>query len=272
VLYPVFGGSGVIDQLDDLGVSWVQLPGTGVDAFRPLDRFAGVTLTCARGTSATAISEFVLASMLLFEKRLTDVWLHEAPPRWNIPESTLGTLYGRTLGLVGLGGIGSAIATRALPFGMRVVAFRRHADQPSPVPGVDVVGTLDELLPVADHLVVAAPATSATAHLLDASAFEKVKAGVHLVNIARGTLVDQDALRAALDDGRVACASLDVADPEPVPAGHWLYEHPNVRLTAHISWSMPGGFENISGYFLDNLDRWLRGDPLEGVVDITEGY
>jgi phosphoglycerate dehydrogenase-like enzyme len=272
VLYPVFGASGVIDQLRDLGVSWVQLPGTGVDAFRPLDRFAGVTLTCARGTSATAISEFVLASMLLFEKRLTDVWLHGPPPRWNIPESTLGTLHGRTLGLVGLGGIGSAIATRALPFGMRVVAFRRHAEKPSPVPGVDVVASLDELLPVADHLVVAAPATSATAHLLDAAAFDKMKPGVHLVNIARGTLIDQDALRVALDDGRVARASLDVADPEPVPAGHWLYEHPNVRLTAHISWSMPGGFENISGYFLDNLGRWLRDEPLDGVVDINEGY
>lgn len=259
-------------QLADLGVEWVQLPGTGVDAFRPLDRFADVTLTCARGTSATAISEFVLASMLVFEKRLHEVWLREAPPRWNLPDQTLGTLWGRTLGLIGLGGIGSAIACRALPFGMRVVAFRRHADRPPPVAGVDVVASLDGLLPVADHLVVAAPATPATTHLLGARAFSLVKPGVHLVNIARGTLVDQDALRAALDDGRVACASLDVADPEPVPAGHWLYEHPRVRLTAHISWSMPGGFENISGYFLDNLDRYLRREPLEGVVDVTEGY
>lgn len=272
MLYGVFGNLPVYGQLDQLGVSWVQLPGTGVDAYRPLDRFSGVTLTCARGTSATAISEFVLASMLVFEKRLHEVWLHEPPPRWNIPESSLGTLHGRTLGLIGLGGIGTAIAERALPFGMRVVAYRRHADRPSPVPGVDVVGSLDELLAVADHLVVAAPATSATSHLLDARAFELVKPGVHLVNIARGTLIDQDALRAALDDGRVACASLDVADPEPVPAGHWLYSHPKVRLTAHISWSMPGGFDNIAGYFLDNLDRWLRGQPLEGVVDITEGY
>lgn len=272
VLYALFGSDAVFDQLADLGVAWVQLPGTGVDAFHPLDRFAGVTLTCARGTSATAISEFVLASMLLFEKRLTEVWLREPPARWNIPESTLGTLHGRTLGLIGLGGIGAAIAARALPFGMRVVAFRRHPDRPSPVAGVEVVGSLDDLLPVADHLVVAAPATDATAHLLDARAFGRVKPGVHLVNIARGTLVDHDALRAALDDGRVACASLDVADPEPVPAGHWLYDHPRVRLTAHVSWSMPGGFENISGYFLANLDRYLRGAPLDGVVDLTEGY
>jgi phosphoglycerate dehydrogenase-like enzyme len=138
--------------------------------------------------------------------------------------------------------------------------------------GVDVVGSLGDVLPVADHLVVAAPATSATERLLDAGAFAAVKRGVHLVNIARGSLIDQDALRGALDDGRVARASLDVADPEPVPAGHWLYEHPDVRLTAHISWSAPGTFDNLTGYFLDNLDRYLADEPLEGVVDISEGY
>lgn len=265
-------GDALFGQLDALGVTWVQLPGTGVDAFRPLDRFAGVTLTCARGTSATAISEFVLASMLLYEKRLDEVALREPPERWNLPDRGLGTLSGRTLGLIGLGGIGAAIATRALPFGMRVLAHRRHPDRPSPVDGVEVASTLDDVLAAADHLVVAAPATDATRHVLDARAFSLVNPGVHLVNIARGSLVDQDALRAALDDGRVAFASLDVADPEPVPAGHWLYEHPRVRLTAHISWSMPGGYANITGYFLENLDRWLRGAPLEGVVDITEGY
>jgi phosphoglycerate dehydrogenase-like enzyme len=268
----VFGNPPVFTQLADLGVAWVQLPATGVDSYQPLDRFAGVTLTCARGTSATAISEFVLASMLAFEKQFPDVWLHAPPERWNLPAETLGTLSGRTLALVGIGGIGAAIARRALPFGMRVVASRRHPAKGSPLDGVDVVGSLDELLPLADHLVVAAPATSATAHLLDADAFEKVKPGVHVVNIARGSLIDQDALRAALDDGRVACASLDVAEPEPVPAGHWLYDHPRVRLTAHVSWSAPGTFENLTRYFLDNLDRYLHGQPLEGVVDISEGY
>src|SRR5204863_9717895 len=114
----------------------------------------------------------------------------------------------KTLALVGLGGIGSEIARRALPFGMRVRAVRRTA-APSPVPGVEVVANLADLLPDADHLVLAARGTHRTRHLVDAEALAAVKPGVHLVNIARGSLVDQDALRAALDDGQVAMATLD---------------------------------------------------------------
>ncbi len=119
---------------------------------------------------------------------------------------------------------------------MRVLAVRR-TDAASPVDGVELVPSLDALLEASDHLVLAVPLTARTEHLLDADAFAKVKPGVHLVNIARGRLVDQDALRVALDDGRVAMATLDTVDPEPLPAGHWLYEHPKVRLSAHISWA-----------------------------------
>ena len=120
--------------------------------------------------------------------------------------------------------------------------------------------------------MVAAPATARTRHLLEERAFEVVKPGVHLVNIARGTLVDQDALRAALDDGRDALATLDVCDPEPLPAGHWLYEHPKVRLSAHISWASPKMVDTIVELFVANLRRRAAGEPLEGVVDPVEGY
>ena len=108
--------------------------------------------------------------------------------------------------------------------------------------------------------------------LLDADAFTLVRPGVHLVNIARGGIVDQDALRAALDDGRVARATLDTVDPEPLPAGHWLYSHPQVRLSAHVSWSSPARSERIMNLFLENLGRYLAGEPLEGVVDPAERY
>ena len=90
--------------------------------------------------------------------------------------------------------------------------------------GVEVAADLDQVLAIADHLVVAAPATAATRHLIGSEALAKVKPGVHLVNVARGSLIDQDALRQALDSGRVAMASLDVVEPEPLPAGHWLYQ------------------------------------------------
>src|SRR5206468_3524002 len=157
--------------------------------------------------------------------------------RWG--RMTLGTLHGRTLGLVGLGGIGAAVAERALPFGMRVRACRRTA-APAPIPGVDVVGSLAELVASSDHVVLAAPSTPATRHLFDREVFAAMKPGAHLVNVARGALVEQDALRAALDDGRVAMASLDAVEPEPLPEGHWMYGHPRVRLSPHVSWSMPG--------------------------------
>jgi phosphoglycerate dehydrogenase-like enzyme len=92
------------------------------------------------------------------------------------------------------------------------------------------------------------------------------------VNVARGALVDQDALRAALDDGRVALASLDAVDPEPLPDGHWLYAHPRVRVSPHVSWHMPGAADMLLDAFLDNLRRYRAGEPLTGVVDRAAGY
>src|SRR5262249_2924274 len=129
-----------------------------------------------------------------------------------------------------------------------------------------------ELVATADHVVLAAPATRETRHLLDARAFAAMKRGMHVVNVARGALVDQDALRAALDDGTVAMASLDAVEPEPLPAGHWMYAHPRVRLSPHVSWNMPGAAELLLDAFIDNLRRWRDGRPLTGVVDPEAGY
>lgn len=243
------------------GVRWVHVLGTGIDGV-PRDAIGDRILTCSRGASALAISEFVLAAMLCFEKQLPGTWISEPPEHWNT-NASLGSLHGRTLGVIGLGAIGTQVATRALAFGMRVLAVRRSSsDGPT---GVQT-DTLDAVLAAADHLVIAAPATPATYHLLDAAAFARCKRGVHLVNVARGTLVDQDALRAALDDGTVATASLDVVDPEPLPAGHWLYAHPQVRLSPHVSWSSPTTMATTIDMFVDNVRRYRAGDPLTGVV------
>jgi phosphoglycerate dehydrogenase-like enzyme len=246
----------------------VALASTGIDQapdalFAP-DR----TVTCARGAASIPISEFVVACMLAFEKRMPEVWLSEPPEHWNL--KSLGTLWQRTVGIVGLGGIALAVAERARAFDMRVLATRR-SKAPSPHPHIEVVD-FDELLAESDHLVLAAPATSATRHLLDAAAFSRMKQGIHLVNIARGSLIDQDALRAALDDDTVATASLDVCDPEPLPAGHWLYDHPKVRLSAHVSWASPQWIDRTVDGFIANLVRYVGGEPLEGVVDPDQRY
>jgi phosphoglycerate dehydrogenase-like enzyme len=264
----LFGGWGQHTLEYAQRVEWVHLAGTGIDSF-PRELFDGRTVTNARGASAVPISEFVLAAMLAFEKHLPETWIHEPPEHWNF--APLGWLYGRTLGLVGLGGIGVAVAERALPFGMQVRALRRRPE-PSALAGVEVVGSLDELLPDADHVVLAAPATPRTRHLLNAETLQLVKPGVHVVNIARGALVDQDALRAALDDGRVAMATLDTVEPEPLPEGHWLYSHPQVRLSAHVSWASPAGMDRTLEIFIDNLRRYAAGEPVQHVVDADEGY
>jgi phosphoglycerate dehydrogenase-like enzyme len=267
ILFGSAAWSPTLGTLLDRGVRWLQLAGTGADGL-PAEAFDGRVVTCARGVAAIPIAEFSMAAMLSAVKQLPESWVHEPAPRHGYAE--LGELNGQTLGLVGLGGIGTELAGRAQAMGMRVVAVRRTA-RPGPA-GVEIVPSLGELLPRVDHLVLAAPATRNTRQLMDADAFKKCKSGMHLVNVARGALVDHDALIDALDSGVVARATLDVTDPDPLPAGHPLYSHPAVKVSPHISWSSPRFFERLVDVFIDNLRRHLAGEALEGVVDPEEGY
>ncbi len=265
----VFGGFGPsVHEAVRRGVQWVQLPNTGIDHTDPALLNAPV-VTCARGAGAIPISEYVLATMLAAARRFPATWLSDAPAHWNFQRTS--ALHGSKLAIVGFGGIGQRVARLSLAFGMEVAAMRR-TNRPSEVDGVTIVEDLETLVAEADHVVLAAPATSATEHLLNDESFGWCKAGVHLVNIARGTLVDQDALRRALDAGIVARASLDVCDPEPLPSGHWLYHDSRVFLTPHSSWTGTEIFAGAIELFLDNLGRYLKGEPLEGVIDLHQGY
>jgi phosphoglycerate dehydrogenase-like enzyme len=265
------GWDDIVRWIEAGGVQWVQLSGTGVDKVPASVYENGRIVTCARGASAVPISEWVMAAVLAWAKRFPQTFLSEPPKYWNFPNPPLDRVEGATLALVGLGGIGEAVAQRALAFGMHVRALRR-TDAPSPVAGVEVVRTLADLLADADHVVLAAPATARTQHLLDAEAFARMKPGVHLVNIARGALIDQDALRVALDNGTVAAATLDTVDPEPLPAGHWMYSHPQVRLAAHVSWYTPQLQQVAVDILIENIGRYRRGETLLHVVDPAEGY
>jgi phosphoglycerate dehydrogenase-like enzyme len=249
-------------------VQWVHVLGAGVGGF-PFEVLGGRPMTCSKGASAVPISEWVLAVMLAFEKRLPESFITEPPPAWN--SANLGVLAGKTLGLIGVGAIGTEIARRALAFDMRVVGLRRSA-RPFPLSQIEPAHSVQAVVEGADHVVVAAPATPQTHHLIDKEALAAMKDGVHIVNIARGSLIDQDALVEALDAGKVARASLDVVDPEPLPAGHPLYTHPGVRLSPHISWSGPITMPRTMEIFLSNLARYRAGQPLEGRVDVDAGY
>ena len=256
-----FGSPNMAEVLST-GVKWVHTIGTGVDGF-PLDLIGDRILTCSRGASAIPIAEWVMAMLLSDAKRLPNSWVKEKPNSWNMAD--LEGLHGKTLGLVGFGSIGQAIARRALPFGMNVQAYRRSA-QSCEVPGVNAVSSLRELA------AVAAPATAATAGLIGKDILAAMKPDAHLVNISRGSLVDQDALRKALDDGKLRLASLDTVTPEPLPEGHWMYQHDAVRLSPHISWGMPDSFDAIVDTFIANLKRYMAKEELEGVVNIEHGY
>lgn len=249
------------------GVRWVHVYGTGVDGF-PLAQVQGRQLTCSRGAAAIPISEWVMAMLLADAKQLPASWVKEPPERWYF--ASLEVLHGRHLGLLGLGTIGEAVAERAAAFGMRVSALvRSPRDLPQ---GIEGVADERALLADCDYLVLAAPATPETHHWLNRERLSIARPGLRVVNIARGSLVDQEALHWALEAGIVARAYLDVVDPEPLPEGHWLYAHPRVHLSPHISWSDPMAHQRLMAPFLRNLERFLAGQSLQGEVDTRAGY
>lgn len=249
-------------------VRWVHLLSTGADAF-PLGLLQGRLVTCSKGATALPIAEWVMAMMLSFAKRLPESWVNEPPERWFM--ANLDSLHGRTVGIVGFGEIGQSVARLALAFGMVVKATVRKW-RPSPMPGVELMESIDDLLPQADHLVLALPATRESVGLMNSEKLSRMKRGAHLINVSRGALIDYEALGNALEHGHLARASLDVVEPEPLPAGHWLYRHPAVKLSPHISWNDPFSQERMFQVFLSNLKSWLAGEQLQGVVDQAAGY
>ena len=268
VLVTVAGPSDNLVDLLGRGVRWVHCTGHGVDHL-PLGAFGDRLVTCSRGVSAEAIAEWVMAMILAWAKRLPGTWVDAPPEEWFL--TRLDRLAEATVALVGLGSINLAVAERLVPFRCRILAVRRTPGS-SPLPYVEVVASPAVAVAEADHLVLAAPLTPTTYHLVDDDLLGAAKPGIHLVNVARGALVDQEALRRALDEGRVGRASLDVADPEPLPEGHWLYEHPRVLFSPHVSWAGPGYLRRVADMFAENLERWLAGRPLEGLVDLEAGY
>jgi phosphoglycerate dehydrogenase-like enzyme len=251
------------------GLKWVHVFGTGIDNF-PLQLMGGRLLSCGRGSSSVPIAEWTLAMMLSFEKSLPASWISAPPADW-FAAPQLGSLSKKTLGLIGFGSIGQEIAKRALAFDMRVLAKVRTFRE-SPVAGVELIEDLDALLQQADHLVLALPATPESEQLINARALSKTKQGLHIVNVARANVLDQEALLPLLDSGHIACASLDVIAPEPLTDGHWAYTHPRVRLSPHISWNSPDVMTNIMNSFLNNLNAFSQGEALTGLVDIDAAY
>ncbi|GBR16727.1 NAD(P)-dependent oxidoreductase [Gluconobacter frateurii] len=257
---------------------WVQIASAGVDGF-PEWLLQGREITTGRGNAAGPIAEYVLLALLARAKRFEtfkplspEEWVQQASVvKHNAP---LGSLAGQTLGLAGYGAIGQQIARLARSFGMTVLVWRRSAWTDGEVgrENVQPVADLGTLFERSDHLVLALPLTSETDRIVGAAVLARAKPGLHLVNVARGKLIDEAALLGSLDHGRVAAATLDVTATEPPPAGHPFYTHPKIRLTPHISWSGPDVLASLGQRITRNFENFLQGRPLEARLDLSRGY
>jgi phosphoglycerate dehydrogenase-like enzyme len=276
VLFSFWGG--VISQLEDLPVRapklrWVQLTHAGAERVDPRLIAGGVTFTTAGGLAATPIAEFVMAYILMFSKGWPGLFRAQREHRFTrfMPRELLG----KTIGIVGMGYIGGEVARLGKAFGCRVLGMRRSfaTRGPDAVADEAVPPTeLGYLLSESDFVVVAAPLTPETKGMIGAAELKQMKPSAHLINIARGPLVDEAALIAALRDGTIAGAGLDVFDREPLPPESELWDLDNVILSPHVS----GGTEiynrRATAIFRDNLRRFLDGAPLQNVVDPARGY
>jgi phosphoglycerate dehydrogenase-like enzyme len=260
-------------------LKWVHCSGHAIGHF-PLAELAAraIVVTNSRGVQAIPIAEHVMACILALARRLPQTMRDQQERLWR-PNDLIGdlspwVLAGRTLAIIGVGTLGEAIATRARPFGMHVIGLRRHPERGRPSGIDEVVGPADlvRLLAAADIVVVAAPLTAETNLLLDAGAIAKMKPGAIVVNIARGQLVDEEALAGALKDGRLGGAALDVFTSEPLPASSPLWSMPNVIVTPHNSGFRAGHFDAVIELFSNNLTRFERGVELLNVVDLNAGY
>ncbi len=258
---------------------WVQLTAAGVGGLLfPELVESPVVVTNARGLHAVSMAEHALGVLLTFARKLHLARDAQLRGHWSQEEQALGgppmgQLAGASLGLVGFGAIGHAIAGRAAALGMRVRAVRRRpAADPAPAEAQWGPERLPELIERSDWLVLAAPLTAETRGLIGRDALARMPRHAVLVNLGRGALVDEAALVEALASGRIAGAALDVFEEEPLPATSPLWRMPQVLVTPHVSGFGPRFWERTCELFARNLRRWLAGEPLENVVDKRAGY
>ncbi|MEO0996284.1 MAG: D-2-hydroxyacid dehydrogenase, partial [Pseudomonadota bacterium] len=230
-------------------------------------------LTNNQRLSGPDIAEHALALTLAVARNFDHYAAQQQEGRWDRAERRALNLDGRTMLVLGLGGIGTEIARRADALGMRVVATRNSSR--SGPDFVDYVGLADEaaeLAGSADVIVNALPLTDTTAGSIDAPFFNAAKDGAIYVSVGRGGTTDSDALLAALDSGKLRGAGLDVTDPEPLPVSHPLWDAPHVIITPHVAANTDDARRRTLTIALENLRRYALGEPLLSVVDFERGY
>ena len=255
-------------------LKWYQAMSAGVDRFLDNElRQSSVIMTTVSGMHATPISEFVLELMLMFVKQAPLCFRLKQERQWI--DFTPAVLRTKTVGIVGLGSIGREVARLAKAFGMRVITTRRSAKRVARARYADIVlprEQLPYLLSESDFVVLTLPLTSETNKLIEEEELRTMKPTAYLINVARGNIVDEEALIRALGENWIAGAGLDVFADEPLPTENRLWELPNVIFSPHVAGATEDYNIRATELFCENLRRYLNGKKLLNVVNKKKGY
>ncbi|MEQ9464039.1 MAG: D-2-hydroxyacid dehydrogenase [Haliea sp.] len=258
-------------------LKWVHCGHAGLDRSATPAAFArGLSITSSAGRSAPALAEHAMLFMLALGFRLDRFHAAQRAHRWGVSgQKELRPLHGKTLGIIGLGHTGMELAKRARAFDMRVVGYRRRETGCAWVDRVysrDGGDSLNTLLAQSDFVVLAVPLSDSTHRLIGAPEFAAMQATAYLINMARGKVVDQNALILALRAGRLAGAAIDVAEEEPLPARSPLWDVPNLLITPHFTPPMADRDERALALLLENLRRYRADEPLLNLLTVDDLY
>jgi phosphoglycerate dehydrogenase-like enzyme len=255
-------------------LEWIHGRYAGLDAILSPELIESpVPLTNGRGSFSQSLGEFVMCGALYFAKELPRMLRSKAEKKWDVFD--VRELSTQTLGIVGHGDIGRAIARRAKAFGVKVLALRRDT---SPRPGdedVDQVfanADLHAMLPLCDYVVAAAPLTPQTRHMISAAEFAVMKPGAIVMNVGRGPVIDEAAMVTALQSKQIRGAVLDVFEVEPLPAESPLWGMENVLISFHTADHTKDWLDDAVSLFIGQFNRWRKGEPLKNVADKRAGY
>ncbi len=258
---------------------WVQVYFAGVEncVNQPAMKAGGLVLTNGQRLGSPTLADHAIALMMSLTRGLYPNHVSQQrgkwEPAWGKPPPAFGEVQGRTMLVVGLGGIGSQVAKRAHGLGMRVTATRNsRREGPDYVAYVGLADEVLELAAKADVVVNAAPLTDSTRGMFNKQFFEAMKPSAYFISVGRGQSTVTADLIEALESGRIAGAGLDVTDPEPLPEGHPLWTAPNVIITPHVAGRSREAFERVGALVAENLRRYVAGEPLLSVVNVERGY
>jgi phosphoglycerate dehydrogenase-like enzyme len=268
-----FGGMNREIFLAAKNLKWIQSSSTGINPYLAIPELveSDVLLTGARGTHSVCLAESVLAMILAQTRGIVDCMRLRAEHKWSGRgiRPNLLELTGSTMGIIGFGSVGRALAKRAQAFDTRLLVVDAYPeDKPDYVAELSGLEGLDDLLCESDYVVVTVPYTPQTDKMISGEQFALMKPSAMLVLISRGGIVDQEALARALREGQIARAAIDVAVPEPLPPEHELWDLDNLLITFHVAGGTQYESQYLIGIFRENLKRFLNGDlPLRNQVE-----